>query len=92
MKVTINVNGQALTLLKFRSFLFENEKYTIFLDVDKTDSSQVYILKHLSDGSYKVPKEEKLSVLIPIIANIADDTEPFSFDNNPLFTLLPWNE
>ncbi len=93
MNITnIKVNGQALTLLSFRSFLFKNEKYTIFLEIGSTDNSQAILLKHLNENNYTPPAVSELDELLPHVARIIDNIDSFSYESNPNFVLLPWEE
>ncbi len=95
MDKEILLGNNTLVLTQFRSFMFKNEKYTIFVDAKVMDDGMpaIYVLKN-ENGEYTVPDRETLTLLLPLCSDIICNTEPFDSENKnyPKIDLLPWNE
>lgn len=98
------INGQEITigkttkkLIKYRSFVYENKKYTMFIDPATENEDfpgDVFMLMPLPDGTYAVPPQEISNLLYPLCVDMLLYQAHFALsgDAYPDVTLLPWGE
>lgn len=67
-------DGTILQLLKYKSFLYSGEKYTVFLDPSCThaeDDLPLFLLKNEPDNRYSLPEEALCQKLLPYLADLS---------------------
>ena len=70
-------DGTVIELLKYKSFLCNGEKYTVFLDptvpMEEEDSlPALFILKEQNDGRYSPIEGELALKLLPFLSDLSD--------------------
>ena len=68
-------DGTTVELLKYKSFLCNGEKYTVFLDPEllpEDDApAELFLLKNEPDGSYSVPDNKLTQKLLPFLVDLS---------------------
>lgn len=93
----ITVGNTTSKLIKYRSFVYKGEKYTVFIEpTTETEDSpgEIRMLAPLSDGTYTLPPADICRLLYPLCVDMILYQMHFdpALSGYPDVILLPWNE
>lgn len=84
-------------LIKYRSFIYKDVKYTVFIDptTESEDSpGEISMLVPLPDGTYGLPPQDISQLLYPLCVDMILYQMHFdpALSGYPDIVMLPWNE
>ena len=97
MTMAILVAGRQYDFIRFRSFIYNGRKYTIFIEPGKYDEHHIpvcYNFKHVEENIFEVPSAEEQHTLNEFVSSLITDCYLYGHDyiKELSITLLPFGE